>query len=532
MRAISPPGPARDPERRVAGHAVPRPGLLPQPPDDREKNSYARRHVWVLTVLSLLCFACLALSQFRFAASSPWFWIFGPFLAIVAVDYVISLRLDSFTRDFDLEGHRHLVRAWRPHVYPSVDVFLPVCGEPIEILHNTWIHVARLLHHYPGQAVPYVLDDSASPEIAAMARDFGFGYVVRQDRGRFKKAGNLNHALRGTRGDYVLILDADFAPRPDLLHELLPVLEADPKVAIAQSPQYFHILDEQNWIERGAGAVQELFYRSVQVSRQKSGGAICVGSCAVYRRSALAEIGGITLIDHSEDIYTGFDLAAQGYKLSYVPVPLSTGVCPDSTASFMNQQYRWCAGSLSLMTGRRFWDVDLPFTTRLCFISGGLYYLQTALMTFMLPLIPLSLLVLRPDLLRAEQMLWLLPSILYVTLVLPLWHRNPYRLEAWAVRAMYGWAHVFAIWDRLRGREIGWKPTGSKSARATKSTRRFWIGMIAWSGPSAALWIVLAVYRMLTMYPPDYALVLSAGLFYAAVIGRVLVQPRPLGGSA
>ena len=31
MRAISPPGPARDPERRVAGHAVPRPGLLPQP---------------------------------------------------------------------------------------------------------------------------------------------------------------------------------------------------------------------------------------------------------------------------------------------------------------------------------------------------------------------------------------------------------------------------------------------------------------------------------------------------------------------
>jgi cellulose synthase (UDP-forming) len=28
------------------------------------------------------------------------------------------------------------------------------------------------------------------------------------------------------------------------------------------------------------------------------------------------------------------------------------------------------------------------------------------------------------------------------------------------------------------------------------------------------------------MYPPDFALVLSAGLFYAVVVGRALVQPR------
>jgi cellulose synthase (UDP-forming) len=31
---------------------------------------------------------------------------------------------------------------------------------------------------------------------------------------------------------------------------------------------------------------------------------------------------------------------------------------------------------------------------------------------------------------------------------------------------------------------------------------------------------------MLTLYPPDFALMLSAGLFYAMVVGRVLVQPR------
>jgi cellulose synthase (UDP-forming) len=30
----------------------------------------------------------------------------------------------------------------------------------------------------------------------------------------------------------------------------------------------------------------------------------------------------------------------------------------------------------------------------------------------------------------------------------------------------------------------------------------------------------------MTMYPPDYVLVLSSGLFYAVVVGRILVQPR------
>jgi cellulose synthase (UDP-forming) len=31
---------------------------------------------------------------------------------------------------------------------------------------------------------------------------------------------------------------------------------------------------------------------------------------------------------------------------------------------------------------------------------------------------------------------------------------------------------------------------------------------------------------MFTMNAPDFALILSSGLFYALVVGRVLVQPR------
>ncbi|MFD3944261.1 glycosyltransferase family 2 protein [Streptomyces sp. NPDC058579] len=469
--------------------------------------------------------ACLVMSQFRLATSTPLLWMIAPVLTFTVVYYLISLRVNAFTGDFDAERHRRLVREWSPATYPSVDVFLPVCGEPIEVLRNTWTHVRGLADRYPGVCEPFVLDDSGCPELRAMAADFGFRYGTRPERGWFKKAGNLHFGFGQSDGAYVLILDADFAPRADLLEELLPYMEADERTAIVQSPQFFRVTDAQNWIERGAGAVQELFYRAVQVSRQRSDGAICVGSCAVYRRAALEENGGTTLIEHSEDVHTGFDLRCLGWDLRYVPVALAAGVCPDSAGAFFNQQYRWCAGSMSLLGSTKFWQARLRFASRLCYLSGFFYYLHTALFTFVAPVIPLVLLLAFPDQLRVEYLWLVLPSVVYTTIVFPMWHRVPYRLEAWAVRMMYGWAHVFAIWDILRGNRMGWQATGSSRAKRN-GTRRFWIGLWVWGGGTALLWVVAAVWRMLTMDPYDFALLLSSGLFYALIVGRALVQPR------
>jgi cellulose synthase (UDP-forming) len=500
-------------------------GLLPKPPDDQEKYTYIKRRLWVLTGCSFVSFGCLITSQFRLTQSSRWLWLYVPLLAFTVLYYLTSLRVNSFTRDFDLAAHRQLVRSWRPRVYPTVDVFLPVCGEPIEVLHNTWTHVRRLVQRYPGFATVYVLDDSARAEFAAMAADFGFVYGSRPDRGWFKKAGNLHYGFRRSGGKYILILDADFAPRHDLLDELLPYLESDRWIGIVQSPQFFRVLNQQNWIERGAGAVQELFYRAIQVSRQDNDGAICVGSCAVYRRAALAENGGTTLIEHSEDVHTGFDLRCLGWDLQYVPIALAAGLCPDTVGAFQSQQYRWCAGSISLLGSRKFWRAKLRLTSRLCYLSGFFYYIHTALFTFAAPLIPITLLLAMPDKVHLHNMRLIIPSLIYTTMIFPLWHRCPYRLEAWAARMMYGWAHVFAIWDILWRRRKSWRPTGSVTSKGAVA-RRFWIGVTVWGAGSAAVWIVAALWHMLTADPSDFALLLSSGLFYALIVARILIQPR------
>ena len=126
----------------------------------------------------------------------------------------------------------------------------------------------------------------------------------------------------------------DFVPRQDFLKELLPYFDS-PNVGIVQSPQYFDTSASMNWIERTAGATQEFFYRFIQPSRDKHSAAVCVGSSAVYRRSALEMVGGFPEIDHSEDIYTGFLLGQIGYVTKYVPTVVSKGVCPDNWTTLL-----------------------------------------------------------------------------------------------------------------------------------------------------------------------------------------------------
>jgi cellulose synthase (UDP-forming) len=497
---------------------------LPLAPSEKEKGSYADRNLALITRASLASFGALLISQAKFVRTEPVLLLFAPLLLFTVAYYVISVVVNIRTRGFDIERHRALVRRWDPRQYPSVDVFLPVCGEPLEVLHNTWSHVHEMAREYPGRTVVYVLDDGASAAAAAMAEDYRFAYLVRPDRGWMKKAGNLRHGFANSDGEFIVILDADFAPRADLPLELLPYLAADPSLGIVQSPQFFRVHRRQSWTERGAGAVQELFYRMVQVSRDCRDGAICVGSCAIYRRAALASNGGTTLIEHSEDVHTGFDLRRAGWGLRYIPVPLATGLCPSDPDSFLMQQYRWCAGSMSLMGSRKFWATRMPLRTRFCYLSGFCYYVHTAAFIFATPLIPIAMLSLMPQRVHLINYLFVVPSIIYNFVVFPAWHRCRFGPTAFMVKLLYSWAHLFALLDLLRRRQLGWQPTGAGQRKA--GTGRIWVGIWIWNGTTSAGWVLLALWRATSYGIVNFTVLLTGGLFTAAITGMALAARR------
>jgi cellulose synthase (UDP-forming) len=304
---------------------------------------------------------------------------------------------------------------------------------------------------------------------------------------------------------------------------MLPYLAADASLGIIQSPQYFRTRGRMSWMEHGAGAVQELFYRLVQVSRDRHDGAICVGSCAIYRRTALAVNGGTTLIEHSEDVHTGFDLRRAGWGLRYIPIPLAAGLCPSDPSSFLVQQYRWCAGSMSLLGSRKFWSTRMRLRTRCCYLSGFCYYVHTALFTFFAPAIPLVMLAVIPERVRLTNYIFIAPSIIYNLVVFPAWHRCSFGPSALMAKLLYGWAHVFAIWDICRRRPMGWQATGGGKRKA--GTRRVWVSLAVWNGSTGLAWVALAVWRV-ARYGTAFLPLLAAGLIACFITGMALAGRR------
>jgi cellulose synthase (UDP-forming) len=415
------------------------------------------------------------------------------------------------SRNFDLRTHLAIVAAWTPNSYPSVDIWLPICGEEVAVLENTWLHVNRLAEAYPGTVAVYVLDDGDDPNAATLAASYGFSRLVRPNRGWMKKAGNLRYAYQNSSGEFIAIFDADFAPREDFLAETVPYMQKHSSLGIVQTPQFFRHDRDQTLMERGAGAVQELFYRVVQVSGDRVGGAICVGSCGLYRRVALESIGGPTLIEHSEDVHTGFDLYRRGWNLRYLPIALATGISPLGPDSFLTQQYRWCAGTMSLLGSPKFWSPRLKLSTLCCYLSGFFYYIQTAIATFAVPLIPIVLLAFLPEFITLRNYLWIAPSAIYTVVIFPLWNTGRYGPSSFMAKGLYGWAHVFSLADTVRGRRQGWHATGASTQRPT---RRIWVAILIWGVITTAAWVGLAIFRMVTMKPINFVILLIVGFAY------------------
>ena len=345
----------------------------------------------------------------------------------------------------------------------------------------------------------YVLDDSARESVRDLAWEYGFNYLTRPNRGHLKKAGNLRFGYENSAGDFIAIFDADFVPRPDYLLQLMPYTTEE-DVAIVQSPQFFDTHKGMNWVQFAAGATQILFYRWVQPARDRSDAAICVGTCAIYRRSALELSGGFAQIGHSEDVHTGVNLMRVGFRVRYVPIVVSKGLCPDTLDQFANQQYRWCTGSMSLLFSRTFHKSPLTRMQRLCFWSGFLYYIDTAINVFVVSIPPILMAVLAPEAVSVNNYLFVFLAVIVRMSIVPVItmgsgiddRADPYPVDV-LVRPRAGsvrrdpWTYRCLASDRREGRN----PDGAASASAdddlVHSRAGSDVGLLSMAGAGARL---------------------------------------------
>lgn len=340
-----------------------------------------------------------------------------------------------------------------------VDVLVTTCGEELDKIEATVAAAVAVR----GAHRTWVLDDGRDDAVRDLAARLGARYVRRLSSGG-QKAGNVNHALTIAKGDFYVILDADFVPEPELLTETIPFF-VDDRVAFVQTPQTYGNM--RSTISRGAGYMQDLFYRFVQPGRNRFNAAFCVGTNVVFRRAAVDDVGGMYTDSKSEDVWTSIHLHERGWKSVYIPTTLAVGDTPETIEAYSKQQLRWATGGFEILLrhnplarGRR-----LTVDQRLQYLVTATHYLAGMVPAILLLVPPMFIyLDLTPIASTLGPVQWAVSYLGFYALQVAIatFTLGSFRWEVLLLSAVSFPIYLKAFRNALTGKQQAWHVTGTK----------------------------------------------------------------------
>ena len=260
--------------------------------------------------------------------------------------------------------------------WPSVDILIPTYNEPLTVVKPTVF--AALGLDWPADKLNiYLLDDGRRDAFRDFAGEVSIGYMRREDN-LHAKAGNLNHALARTSGEFITIFDCDHIPTRSFLQLTMGWFIGDPAMALLQTPHHFFSPDP---FERNLGVFRnmpnegELFYGVVQDGNDLWNATFFCGSCAVIRRKPLGEVGGIAVETVTEDAHTALKMQRLGYKSAYLNIALAAGLATESLSAHIGQRIRWARGMAQIFRlDNPFLGRGLTWAQRVCYGNAMMHF--------------------------------------------------------------------------------------------------------------------------------------------------------------
>ncbi len=233
---------------------------------------------------------------------------------------------------------------------PVVTVQLPVFNE-LHVVERLIAKVAEI--DYPKEKLHIqVLDDSTDETVdicvAEVAKlvDSGFDaeYIHRVDRVGYK-AGALEHGTKSAKGDLLFILDADFAPNPDVLKETVHFF-ADEQIGMIQT-RWGHLNREFNLLTRIQAMFLDGHLELEQTARNRSGRFFTFnGTAGIWRKQCIDDAGGWEHDTLTEDMDLSYRAQLKGWKFVFLKDVETPAELPVDMDGFKSQQHRWTKGSI------------------------------------------------------------------------------------------------------------------------------------------------------------------------------------------
>jgi cellulose synthase (UDP-forming) len=350
---------------------------------DRSSSSY----LVTLTVMLVSLFSTLRYAYWRYASAGRFFLDPGSAWSLLDV-FFVALLLLAETYAFVVLFLGYLQTLWPlrrtpvpmpddTELWPAVDLLIPTYNEPLSVVKYTALAAMNI--DWPSDRLRvYILDDGKREEFRQFAEEAGIGYMTRDDN-QHAKAGNINSALPRLDAPYIAIFDCDHVPTRSFLQITLGWFLRDTKLGMLQTPHHFYSPDpfERNLNQfRKIPNEGELFYGVVQDGNDFWNATFFCGSCALIRRSALDQIGGMAVETVTEDAHTSLRMQTNGWNTAYINIPQAAGLATERLSGHVKQRIRWARGMIQIMR------IDNPLfarglnpAQRLCYFNAMTHFL-------------------------------------------------------------------------------------------------------------------------------------------------------------
>ncbi len=233
---------------------------------------------------------------------------------------------------------------------PIVTVQLPVFNE-MHVVERLLTSVSKL--DYPREKLQIQLLDDSTDETTGIGRreieklrkqGFDAEFIHRDDRTGFK-AGALENGLETAKGDYVLILDADFVPNPDVLLKTIHYF-TDEKIGLIQT-RWGHLNRNYNLLTRVQAMFLDGHLELEQTARNRSGRFFTFnGTGGIWRKECIVDAGGWEHDTLTEDMDLSYRAQLRHWRFIFLNEVETPAELPVDMDGFKSQQHRWTKGSI------------------------------------------------------------------------------------------------------------------------------------------------------------------------------------------
>jgi cellulose synthase/poly-beta-1,6-N-acetylglucosamine synthase-like glycosyltransferase len=246
--------------------------------------------------------------------------------------------------------HRAPLPPQRFSELPTVTVQLPIYNE-VYVIERLLVAVSQI--DYPREKLEIQILDDSTDETRKIAdrealrlRRLGFQVEVLRRSNRIGfKAGALNHGLRRAKGEFFLILDADFIPPPHILQETVHYF-SDPAIGMIQT-RWGHINRSYSLLTRAQAILLDGHLLLEQTARSRTGRFFNFnGTAGLWRRSCIEEAGGWQHDTLTEDLDLSYRAQLNGAKFLFLSNIVTPAELPVDMSGFKSQQHRWTKGSI------------------------------------------------------------------------------------------------------------------------------------------------------------------------------------------